>query len=179
MTGGKYEFQSEFFKKLKKPPLRAVIGLGANLGDRRGTMESAARAVAEIARVERTSPVYETDPVGPPQPGYLNAALLALYDGSPEELLDALLAIEHELGRVRAERWGPRTIDLDILWIEGVLWETDRLSVPHPRLRERPFAIVPLLDVAPHATDPASGEPYVRPPEILRRFAAALARNKA
>jgi 2-amino-4-hydroxy-6-hydroxymethyldihydropteridine diphosphokinase len=100
---------------------------------------------------------------GPPQPEYLNAAVLLAFDGAPLELLDALLAIEARLGRVRAERWGPRTIDLDLLWIDGVAVEDARLEVPHPRLRERAFALVPLLEVAPEARDPRTGVRYVAP----------------
>ena len=100
--------------------LRAVVGFGANLGDRLGTMRAALRELGAVARVEGTSRVYATAPVGPPQPEYLNAAALVTWEGTAEELLDALLAIEAKLGRVRGERFGPRTIDLDVLWIEGV-----------------------------------------------------------
>jgi 2-amino-4-hydroxy-6-hydroxymethyldihydropteridine diphosphokinase len=110
-----------------------------------------------------------TAPVGgPPQPEYFNAAARVAFDGEPEALLDALLAIEARLGRVRAERNGPRTIDLDVLWIEGVAHQSARLEVPHPRLRERAFALVPLLEVAPGARDPRSGETYAAPPGDVR-----------
>lgn len=107
-----------------------------------------------MAPVRARSYVYATEPVGgPPQGEFLNAAVRVECTQSPAELLDALLAIEQELGRVRRaeERWGPRTIDLDILWIEGVAVDTPRLTVPHPRLEERAFALAPLLDVAPNA----------------------------
>jgi 2-amino-4-hydroxy-6-hydroxymethyldihydropteridine diphosphokinase len=145
--------------------LRAVIGFGANLGDRLGTMRAALRELAGMARVEKTSHVYATAPVGPPQPEYLNAAALVVWEGTAEGLLAALLGIEAKLGRVRGdERFGPRTIDLDVLWIEGVVVETERLVVPHPRLKERAFAMAPLLEVGPGARDPKSGEPYVAPP---------------
>jgi 2-amino-4-hydroxy-6-hydroxymethyldihydropteridine diphosphokinase len=144
--------------------LRAVIGFGANLGDRLGAMRAALAELAVVARVERTSHVYATAPVGPPQPEYLNAAALVAWEGTSEALLEALLGIEARLGRVRgAERFGPRTIDLDVLWIDGVAEETERLVVPHPRLKERAFALVPLLEVAPDARDPRTGEPYVAP----------------
>lgn len=136
--------------------VRAVVGLGTNLGDRLAFL---ARAVAAIeahaaARVLAVSPVYETSPVGgPPQGDFLNAAVCLTWDGEPLALLDALLAIERELGRVRdaptVVRWGPRTIDLDILWIDGLTLSSDRLTVPHPRLAARAFALLPLLDVAP------------------------------
>ncbi len=118
--------------------------------------------------MERVSRVYGTAPVGPPQPDYLNAAVLCLYEGPPEALLDHLVAIELRLGRVRREKWGPRTIDLDILWIEGQSYESERLVVPHPHLRERAFAMVPLLEVAPGAVDPRTGERFEVPEGDVR-----------
>jgi len=155
--------------------LRAVVGLGANIGDRLATLRSAIGELSRVARVERTSRVYASAPVGgPPQPEFLNAAVLVTYRGSPADLLDALLDIERRLGRVRLERWGPRTIDLDVLWIDGVAVETERLVVPHPRLRQRAFALVPMLDVAPDACDPRTGERYVPPPGDVRLAEGAL-----
>jgi 2-amino-4-hydroxy-6-hydroxymethyldihydropteridine diphosphokinase len=117
-----------------------------------------------MTSVKRASRVYATAPVGPPQPDFLNAAVLCAYEGTPESLLDALLAIEVRLGRVRGERWGPRTIDLDVLWIDGLVYASDRLVVPHPHLHERAFAMIPLLEVAPGAIDPRSGQPFAIPP---------------
>jgi len=149
--------------------LRAVIGFGANLGDRLGTMRAAARALSLVVGVERTSRVYATAPVGgPPQPEYLNAAALAVCQRTPGDLLDALLAIEADLGRVRGEKDGPRTIDLDVLWIEDKAIGTPRLVVPHPRLHERAFALVPLLELVPDARDPRTGARYVAPPGDVR-----------
>jgi 2-amino-4-hydroxy-6-hydroxymethyldihydropteridine diphosphokinase len=95
------------------------------------------------------------------------------FEGSAFELLDHLLAVEASLGRTRAERWGPRVIDLDVLWIEGVVVRHPRLVVPHPRLRERAFAVRPLLDVAPDARDPVSGAPYAIPAGDVRDVGAA------
>jgi 2-amino-4-hydroxy-6-hydroxymethyldihydropteridine diphosphokinase len=90
-------------------------------------------------------------------------------------LLDALLAIEAKLGRVRGgERFGPRTLDLDVLWIEGHVEEGPRLVVPHPRLRERAFAVIPLLEVAPGARDPRTGEAYAVPAGEVRRTGEML-----
>jgi 2-amino-4-hydroxy-6-hydroxymethyldihydropteridine diphosphokinase len=156
-------------------PLRAVVGFGANLGDRLRTMRSALAALRAVARVEATSRVYETAPVGPPQPRYLNAAALVVWEGTPESLLEALLAIEASLGRVRGEeRLGPRTIDLDVLWIEGTAVETSTLTVPHPRLVERAFALLPMLEVAPDAADPRTGARYVAPPGDARRTEEVL-----
>lgn len=141
---------------------RAVVGLGSNLGDRLATLREAVRRVGAFAEIRARSHVWETEPVGgPPQGEFLNAAILVEYNGPPEALLDALLGVEASLGRERREQWGPRTIDLDVLWIEGVAVDAPRLVVPHKRLRERAFALAPLLEVAPQATDPKTGDPYV------------------
>ncbi|HSO35412.1 MAG TPA: 2-amino-4-hydroxy-6-hydroxymethyldihydropteridine diphosphokinase [Labilithrix sp.] len=143
------------------------MGLGANLGDRLATMRDAVARIAERAEVRARSHVYETAPVGKlDQPSFLNAAIAVECALSPLVLLDALLGIERELGRDRSEdavRWGPRTIDLDVLWIEGLALDDARLVVPHPRLVERAFALVPLLEVAPAAKDPRTGQPYAAP----------------
>jgi 2-amino-4-hydroxy-6-hydroxymethyldihydropteridine diphosphokinase len=150
--------------------LNAVVGFGANLGDRLRAMRSALAELTAITRLVKTSHVYETAPVGPPQPAYLNAAALVAWDGTAEALLEALLAIEAKLGRVRgSQRFGPRTLDLDVLWIDGLAVEGERLIVPHPRLRQRAFAVVPLLEVAPHARDPRTGEAYAVPAGEVRR----------
>jgi 2-amino-4-hydroxy-6-hydroxymethyldihydropteridine diphosphokinase len=143
--------------------LIGVVGLGSNLGDRLDHLCAAASRVARVATVTARSRVYETRPIGPPQPAFLNAALRVEYSQSPLDLLDALLRIEAELGRTREVRWGPRTIDLDVLWIRDLAVDEPRLVVPHPRLRERAFALWPLLDVAEDARDPRTGAPYERP----------------
>lgn len=109
------------------------------------------------------SPVYETPPAGGvPQGDYLNAAVVVVTAIAARALLDQLLDIERALGRVRpdATRWGPRTIDLDILWIEGESIHEDGLVVPHPRLAERAFALRPLLDLVPDATDVQTGAAF-------------------
>jgi 2-amino-4-hydroxy-6-hydroxymethyldihydropteridine diphosphokinase len=126
-------------------------------------MRAAARDLTAVARLDATSHVYATAAVGPPQPDYLNAAALVRFAGTPESLLDALLEIERRLGRVRAEKWGPRTIDLDVGWIEGTIVDTPRLKVPHPHLRDRAFALAPMLELVPDARDPHTGEVYVAP----------------
>ena len=100
------------------------------------------------------------------QPSFLNAAIAVDCPLAPLALLDALLQIERDLGRDRsadAVRWGPRTIDLDVLWIDGVVLDDPRLVVPHPRVEERAFAMVPLLEVAPDARNPRTGARYVAP----------------
>ncbi len=136
-----------------------VIGLGANLGDRLATLKEARARILTLGRIVASSALYETLPVGPPQPDFLNGALRLETELAPELLLDALLEIERGLGRVRRERWGPRTIDLDILWGRGICLTEPRLVVPHPELEKRAFALLPLLDVAPDAANP-SGVPY-------------------
>jgi len=157
-------------------PIRAVVGFGANLGDRLATMRAALGRLARVARVDKTSRVYVTAPLGGPeqQPEFLNAAALVVYDGTPEALLEALLGIERELGRIRAAKWGPRSIDLDVLWIEGVALRTAHLIVPHPSLKERAFALVPLLEVVPDARHPPGGESYTVPAGDVRATADFL-----
>ncbi|MBX3215136.1 MAG: 2-amino-4-hydroxy-6-hydroxymethyldihydropteridine diphosphokinase [Labilithrix sp.] len=143
---------------------RTAIGLGANLGDRLATLREAASRVAIVAPILARSRVWETVPVGgPEQPDYLNAALLVEWSGDPLALLDALMEIEAELGRVRGVVNGPRTIDLDVLWIDGVVVEERRLVVPHPRLHLRAFALAPMLEVAPGAIDPRDGAVLAAP----------------
>jgi 2-amino-4-hydroxy-6-hydroxymethyldihydropteridine diphosphokinase len=113
-----------------------------------------------VGYIEAVSSLYDTVPVGgPPQPRYLNAAARLRTALSPRELLGALLGIERSEGRERRERWGPRPLDLDILWIAGLFVDEPGLTVPHPRLAERAFALLPLLEVAPDATDPRTGRP--------------------
>jgi 2-amino-4-hydroxy-6-hydroxymethyldihydropteridine diphosphokinase len=138
----------------------AVVGLGSNLGDRRATLERAVGELRDRFGVVRVSALYESPALGPPQPDYLNAAALLARPPAPLVLLTELLSIERAAGRERRQRWGPRTLDLDILWIERLLLRKSELSVPHPELALRPFALRPLLDVVPDASDPESGESY-------------------
>lgn len=131
----------------------AYIGLGANLGNRGETMRAALRRMEEHPhlRVERISHFYETPPWGKTdQPQFLNAAACISFDGSAHELLRVLQRIEHELGRVRNEHWGARTIDLDVLHVEGATCADAALRLPHPYLTERAFVLVPLAEIAPN-----------------------------
>jgi 2-amino-4-hydroxy-6-hydroxymethyldihydropteridine diphosphokinase len=137
-----------------------VIGLGANLGDRLATLKSARVGLARHGTVVAVSEVYETDPIGPAQPDFLNAAVLVESRLSPPRLLEALLAVERAHGRERRQRWGARTLDLDLLYSQGLILSTPELTLPHPELTRRAFALVPLLDVAPDARDPHSNRPY-------------------
>lgn len=130
---------------------RAYLGLGSNLGDR---LEHLRRAVARLGergvRVLRSSRVYETEPVGgPPQSDYLNAVVEVEADGSARDLLTSCLAVEDALGRERAERWGPRVIDIDVLTFGYQAIDEPGLRVPHPRMHERAFVLIPLLDLDP------------------------------
>ena len=144
---------------------RIALALGSNLGDRAATLE---RAVADLRDtpgfvVVDCSPLYVTPPAGgPPQGDYFNGAVLLSTALPAREVLARTQAIERALGRVRPDpvRWGPRTIDIDILWIEGECIDEPGLSVPHPRLEGRVFALRPLLDVAPDAADPRTGKRY-------------------
>jgi 2-amino-4-hydroxy-6-hydroxymethyldihydropteridine diphosphokinase len=144
---------------------RAVLGLGSNLGDRVANIAAAVRAIGEEAGVELVarSPIYETAPVGgPPQGDYLNAAVLVRTALGASDLVARALAVEAKLGRLRTAgvRDAPRTIDVDVLWIEGERFDDGKVTVPHPRLAGRAFAVRPLVDVAPDARDPASGGRY-------------------
>jgi len=139
-------------------PEPAVIAFGANLGDRRATLLAAAHELADAEGVELTaiSTVIETPalrPAGvdPDAPAYLNAVGLVRTTLSPDDLLDLLHRIEHAHGRVRAERWGDRTLDLDIVDYAGRQSTTERLTLPHPRAFERDFVLRPWLEVEPDA----------------------------
>jgi 2-amino-4-hydroxy-6-hydroxymethyldihydropteridine diphosphokinase len=131
---------------------RAALGLGGNIGDRLGYLQAALDGlVADPAiAVVGVSHVYETDPVGgPDQDPFLNAVVLIDTALEPRELLERAQALERAARRLRIERWGPRTLDVDVLWIEGVRSEDPVLTLPHPRAAERGFVLVPLEDVAP------------------------------
>jgi 2-amino-4-hydroxy-6-hydroxymethyldihydropteridine diphosphokinase len=147
-----------------------VIGLGANLGDRLATLRSAIVALGRCGTLRAVSAVYETAPLGPPQPDYLNAAVLFESGLGPRALLGELLGIERAHGRERVERWGPRTLDLDLLCAGDLVLDEPGLSLPHPELPRRAFALLPLLDVAPDARDPRSGSSYAQHLAALDRL---------
>jgi 2-amino-4-hydroxy-6-hydroxymethyldihydropteridine diphosphokinase len=133
----------------------AYVGLGANLGDREQTIRAAAAAIG----ARRLSTIRETPPWGlEEQPPFLNAVAELETELEPRALLERLLAVERELGRVRTgPRWGPRTIDLDLLVYGDRVVDEPGLQVPHPRLRERAFALEPLADLAPDLAIPGAG----------------------
>lgn len=135
--------------------ISALVAIGSNLGDRSAHIERSLAALSAMPQIDlaKVSTIVETDPVGPAGQGpYLNAAAeLHTPIESARDLLDLLLGIEHWLGRNRAneQRWGPRTIDLDLLVFGEVQIESEGLTVPHPRLHEREFVLVPLAEIAP------------------------------
>ncbi|MCT8269030.1 2-amino-4-hydroxy-6-hydroxymethyldihydropteridine diphosphokinase [Afifella sp. JA880] len=134
--------------------VKAVLGLGANLGDPADTFRKAAKAIANVDGVTVTAaaPLYVSRPWGKTdQPDFTNSALLIETQLSPRRLLAALLEVEKELGRIRAEPWGPRVIDIDILVYGEELLAEPELSIPHPHLTERSFALKPLVDLWPTA----------------------------
>jgi len=138
----------------------AFVGIGSNLGDREDNLRRAVELLSAEDGVEVTgvSEIRETEPVGPIEQGpFLNGALRVETDLGPGELLEVLLAVEQHLGRVREERWGPRTIDLDLLLYGDEALDEPGLTVPHPRLHERRFALEPLADLAPSLEIPGRG----------------------
>jgi 2-amino-4-hydroxy-6-hydroxymethyldihydropteridine diphosphokinase len=140
---------------------RAYVGLGSNLGDRSATLSRALELLGEQQGIEivAVSSFRETDPVGYlDQPRFLNAAAAIETSLLPEALLDALLAVERELGRTReGPRYGPRTVDLDLLLMEGITVDEPGLKIPHPRLYERAFALAPLVELDPSLVVPGHG----------------------
>ena len=132
--------------------MRAVIALGSNLGDRESYIQSALKEMATFLTIERVSTLIETEPVGGPSQGdYLNAVVLGECELEAEELLKKLMEIEKNLGRVREEINGPRTIDLDIISIGDLVIQSENLSLPHPRAHLRRFVLEPWLEVDPEA----------------------------
>jgi 2-amino-4-hydroxy-6-hydroxymethyldihydropteridine diphosphokinase len=130
----------------------AYLGLGSNLGDRRQHLAEAVRHLhaGPARQVVKTSLVYESSPVGvAAQPDFLNLVVQVATAHAPHELLAKCLRIETELGRVRRERWGPRTIDIDLLLYGDVCIDDESLTVPHPRMRGRGFVLAPLAEIAP------------------------------
>ena len=139
---------------------RAVLSVGANLGDRLGTLQGCVQVIARLPDTDvlAISPVYETDPVGgPAQPDYLNAVLIAATGLGSYDLLEAVHHIEAEFGRVRAERFGPRTLDVDIIDYAGQVSDDPALTLPHPRAHERAFVLAPWHDLDPGAELPGYG----------------------
>lgn len=138
--------------------MRAFLALGSNLGDREQLLREAVASIPDLVAV---SPVYETDPVGGPggQGAFLNAVVELETECSPRELLELCQRLEADAQRVRKERWGPRTLDVDVLLVGELTVDEPDLEVPHPRMWERRFVLAPLADLAPDLV----------PPEVLHR----------
>ena len=144
---------------------RAFLGLGSNLGDRRRHLRDAVAAIPDVVAVSR---VYETAPVGGPDQGaYLNIVVRLDTKRSPRELLEICRERESEAQRVRTVRWGPRTLDVDVLWVDGQTVDEPDLVVPHPRMFERAFVLMPLRDVAADLIPPSFVEPDVDEVRVL------------
>ncbi len=150
--------------------VRAAVGIGTNLGDRWAYVEAARRGLARLpeSRLLRFSSVWETAPVGPgEQERYLNAAAILETALAPTDLLRRLHGLEEEAGRVRQVRWGPRTLDLDLLLYGTAAISTPELTVPHPRMHERAFVLEPLAEVDAEARHPTQDATAA---ELLRRL---------
>lgn len=140
---------------------QCAIALGSNLGDSQGILSAALQVLAATPgiAVQKVSNWYRTKPIGGiPQPDYLNGCALLQVQLPPQQLLKTLLATEAKFGRVRRERWGARSIDLDLLLYADLILEASELEIPHPRMNERAFVLVPLAEIAPHWIEPVSGK---------------------
>lgn len=137
------------------------LGLGSNLGQRAGFVEAALRDLRALKGfvLLRRAGMYRTAPLGEHAGDeFVNTAVAGWFDGTPTELLKRCQEIEAAHGRTRPYPWAPRTLDIDVLWWEGQVITSPALTVPHPRLRERAFALLPLLDLAPHLVWPETGQ---------------------
>ena len=141
---------------------KVLVGVGSNLGDREFLIRKAVEAMRDLPRtlVVRVSSLYDTDPVGvEDQPAFLNAVVWLETTLEPRELLWQLLLIEKRMGRVRSQRWGPRPIDLDLLFYDDRAIAEPDLTVPHPEAHRRGFVLLPLLELDPEFVHPVTGEP--------------------
>jgi 2-amino-4-hydroxy-6-hydroxymethyldihydropteridine diphosphokinase len=139
--------------------MEVYLGLGSNLGDRKTNLEKALQLLGERLTIRQVSSLYQTEPVGhKEQPMFLNAVCRAETDLGPLQLLSLIKGIETALGRVPSFADGPRSIDVDILLYGGLSMETADLTIPHPRMAERAFVLIPLLELTPELVHPVSGE---------------------
>lgn len=138
--------------------MKTVIALGSNLGDSKSIFSEAIIQIGKSVEVQSISKFYETIPVGgPEQPNYLNAVLIGDTQIPPLELITQLQSIENGAGRVREERWGPRTLDLDLIIYGDLLMKEELLTLPHPRAHERSFVLEPWVEIDPQAVLPGYG----------------------
>lgn len=145
------------------------IGIGSNLGERKSYIRLALEKISSLGKNLCYSHVYRTKPYGETaQPDFLNMVVKMETDLSPETLLEHLLSIETELGRKRTKKWGPRTIDLDILFYDNLILTTPKLTIPHPDLQNRAFVLKPLMDIDPSFVHPILGKTIAELWENLR-----------
>jgi len=144
--------------------MKVVIALGSNLGDRQATLDAAVQSLRNVITVDKVSTYIETDPVGgPKQPRYLNAVLKGESECGVEELLVKMQDIENNAGRERIERWGARTLDLDLICAGDLVVKSETLILPHPRAHQRRFVLDPWLEIDPQAFLPGFGEVRLLP----------------
>jgi len=145
---------------MQRREVRVAIGLGSNLGASQQILHQALIELDRVAGVvlEQSSSFYRTKPIGPPQPDYVNACAVVETILAPLVLLQTIQQIEQNFARVRLERWGPRTLDLDVLLWDDTVIDSPDLQVPHPRMAERGFVLVPLAEIVPDWQHPVLGE---------------------
>ncbi|MBD1869378.1 2-amino-4-hydroxy-6-hydroxymethyldihydropteridine diphosphokinase [Cyanobacteria bacterium FACHB-471] len=150
----------EASEHLGKQVKRVAIALGSNVGDSPAILKSALDILDHTPGIvlQATSHCYRTVAVGPPQPDVLNACALLATTLEPQDLLSTLLQIEAKFGRVRRERWGPRSLDLDLLLFDDQILQQPGLQIPHPRMNQRAFVLVPLAEIAADWVEPVSGK---------------------
>jgi 2-amino-4-hydroxy-6-hydroxymethyldihydropteridine diphosphokinase len=151
------------------------LGLGSNLGDRKANLQAAIEGIEPVARLLAASPIYQTPPWGYfAQPDFLNQVIRVETDQSPSELLVYMKDLETRLGRTATVRYGPRTIDIDILFYDDLILDEPGLTIPHPRIQGRAFVLVPLADLAPDMLHPLEGKTISAMLEQVDRSEIAL-----
>ena len=141
--------------------VEAFVGLGSNLGNRKKNIDNSLRLLARRANLEVITRAsnYETEPVGPIQPWFINTAIKIETSLSPEELLTVCKEVERRIGRVDSLKWGPRLVDLDLLLVDEYVIDKEKLKLPHPQMGERRFVLLPLLELEPNLVHPKLGTP--------------------
>ena len=137
----------------------SAIAFGSNIGNSRAILEAAVKTLHKVPGIlpRSQSSWYKTKAVGPPQPDYINGCISVCVDMQPLKLLEVLLEIENQFGRERTERWGARTLDLDLLLYDDLILHSPTLQIPHPRMIQRAFVLVPLAEIAPNWVEPVTG----------------------